>query len=89
MSAKEPSSPRDFPARDARDALPETGGSSDSPILSARSIALDLMDAVFRRRKPLDEALAEHCDRVVTLADGRIVSDTSHSRLREGSGVIA
>jgi putative ABC transport system ATP-binding protein len=35
-----------------------------------------------------DEALAAHCDRVVTLADGRIASDTSSpSRLREGLGV--
>lgn len=41
----------------------EHSGSGDtSPLVSARSIALDLMDAVFRRRKPLDEALGEHAE---------------------------
>lgn len=66
MSAKEPSAPVSGPqagsGRDPRETAPETGGSGDSPTLSARSIALDLMDAVFRRRKPLDEALGEHAE---------------------------
>lgn len=54
MSAQEPSS--ESPDQ------PAPGTTAPSPILSARSIALDLMDAVFRRRKPLDEALGEHAE---------------------------
>ena len=59
----------------------------------------DIIELLFARRAETgatlviithDEALAAHCDRVVTLADGRIASDTaSPSRLREGSGVGA
>jgi 16S rRNA (cytosine967-C5)-methyltransferase len=57
MPQKEPNDPaEEVPAT----ATPQ--GAGDSPVLSARSIALDLMDAVFRRRKPLDEALSEHAE---------------------------
>ena len=59
--------------------------------------ARGIIDLLFARRAETgatlviithDEALAEHCDRVVTLADGRIASDTvrDHPPAREGSG---
>lgn len=34
----------------------------DMPVISARAAALDLLEAVLRRRQPLDEALASHPD---------------------------
>jgi 16S rRNA (cytosine967-C5)-methyltransferase len=37
---------------------PESG----SIVLSARAVAIELLEAVLKRRKPLDEALAEHPD---------------------------
>ena len=40
------------------DKPPESG----SIVLSARAVAIELLEAVLKRRKPLDEALAEHPD---------------------------
>jgi 16S rRNA (cytosine967-C5)-methyltransferase len=40
------------------DKAPESG----SIVLSARAVAIELLEAVLKRRKPLDEALAEHPD---------------------------
>jgi 16S rRNA (cytosine967-C5)-methyltransferase len=40
------------------DKSPESG----SIVLSARAVAIELLEAVLKRRKPLDEALAEHPD---------------------------
>lgn len=52
--------PNDAPGQGQ--ARQDQAGTPSSPLFSARSIALDLMDAVFRRRKPLDEALGEHAE---------------------------
>jgi 16S rRNA (cytosine967-C5)-methyltransferase len=46
-------------------ATPEKPGDkpeSGSVVLSARAVALELIEAVLKRRKPLDEALSEHRD---------------------------
>jgi 16S rRNA (cytosine967-C5)-methyltransferase len=40
------------------DKAPESG----SIVLSARAVAIELLESVLKRRKPLDEALAEHPD---------------------------
>lgn len=40
------------------DKTPESG----SIVLSARAVAIELLESVLKRRKPLDEALAEHPD---------------------------
>ncbi|HKP25608.1 MAG TPA: transcription antitermination factor NusB [Dongiaceae bacterium] len=41
---------------------PEKQPESGSIVLSARAVAIELLEAVLKRRKPLDEALAEHPD---------------------------
>ena len=50
---KEPAAPPQNPGE-----KPESG----SVVLSARAVALELIEAVLKRRKPLDEALGEHRD---------------------------
>jgi 16S rRNA (cytosine967-C5)-methyltransferase len=40
----------------------EKGPESGSIVLSARAVAIELLEAVLKRRKPLDEALNEHPD---------------------------
>jgi 16S rRNA (cytosine967-C5)-methyltransferase len=40
----------------------EKAPESGSIVLSARAVAIELLEAVLKRRKPLDEALAEHPD---------------------------
>ena len=40
----------------------EKSPESGSIVLSARAVAIELLEAVLKRRKPLDEALAEHPD---------------------------
>lgn len=40
----------------------EKPSESGSIVLSARAVAIELLEAVLKRRKPLDEALAEHPD---------------------------
>ena len=42
------------------DKAPEKPSESGSIVLSARAVAIELLEAVLKRRKPLDEALAEH-----------------------------
>jgi 16S rRNA (cytosine967-C5)-methyltransferase len=44
------------------DPRPEKPSESGSIVLSARAVAIELLEAVLKRRKPLDEALAEHPD---------------------------
>jgi len=44
------------------ESLPAAGGLAAAPVVSARAAALDLLEAVLRQRKPLDEALATHPD---------------------------
>src|SRR5215831_4646001 len=41
---------------------PEKPNESGSIVLSARAVAIELLEAVLKRRKPLDEALSEHPD---------------------------
>jgi 16S rRNA (cytosine967-C5)-methyltransferase len=41
---------------------PEKQPESGSIVLSARAVAIELLESVLKRRKPLDEALAEHPD---------------------------
>jgi 16S rRNA (cytosine967-C5)-methyltransferase len=41
---------------------PEKPSESGSIVLSARAVAIELLEAVLKRRKPLDEALSEHPD---------------------------
>ena len=43
-------------------ASPDKAPESGSIVLSARAVAIELLEAVLKRRKPLDEALAEHPD---------------------------
>jgi 16S rRNA (cytosine967-C5)-methyltransferase len=44
------------------DPRPEKPAESGSIVLSARAVAIELLEAVLKRRKPLDEALNEHPD---------------------------
>jgi 16S rRNA (cytosine967-C5)-methyltransferase len=44
------------------DKAPEKPSESGSIVLSARAVAIELLEAVLKRRKALDEALAEHPD---------------------------
>ena len=46
----------------ARRPPPQKATESGSIVLSARAVAIELLEAVLKRRKPLDEALAEHPD---------------------------
>jgi 16S rRNA (cytosine967-C5)-methyltransferase len=46
----------------ASDKPPEKPPESGSVVLSARAVAIELLEAVLKRRKPLDDALAEHPD---------------------------
>lgn len=63
MSPQDPSSDKNSPEQAQAEKNPAAErNEAGSPTLSARSISLDLMDAVFRRRKPLDEALGEHAE---------------------------
>jgi 16S rRNA (cytosine967-C5)-methyltransferase len=63
MSPQDPPSDKNSPEKtQAERNPPAERNEAGSPTLSARSISLDLMDAVFRRRKPLDEALGEHAE---------------------------
>ncbi len=48
------------PAADQPDQAPPGSGTLAAPVVSARAAALDLLEAVLRQRKPLDEALADH-----------------------------
>lgn len=43
-------------------AAPDRSPESGSIVLSARAVAIELLESVLKRRKPLDEALAEHPD---------------------------
>jgi len=46
----------------AGDSAPDSASAQGTPMVSARAAALDLLDAVLRQRRPLDEALATHDD---------------------------